>query len=201
LHLPDHLDRAARPVRDDHHVGQQALEGRISIGDLIRFGTPAWAIVLRSAVIYLALLAAFRLFGKREVGQFTVYDLVLVLLVANAVQPAMTGPDTSLLGGLLIIAVLVLLNYGIGRLDRYRFFHRLLVPQPAVIISEGRYLKRAMSREGVDQELCDTAIREHGLNDVSDVQLGVLEPDGTISIVPKDSRTVRTRRRVRYRHH
>ena len=126
---------------------------------------------------------------------------MLVLLVANAVQPAMTGPDTSLLGGLLIIAVLVLLNYGIGRLDRYRFFHRLLVPQPAVIISEGRYLKRAMSREGVDQELCDTAIREHGLNDVSDVQLGVLEPDGTISIVPKDSRTVRTRRRVRYRHH
>jgi uncharacterized membrane protein YcaP (DUF421 family) len=71
---------------------------------------PAWELIVRSALIYLALVAALRLFGKREVGQFTLVDLVLILLVANAVQPAMTGPDTSLSGGLLIILTLVILN-------------------------------------------------------------------------------------------
>ena len=70
---------------------------------LFHFGVPFWQLIVRSAVIYLVLLAALRLFGKREVGQFTLYDLVLILLVANAVQPAMTGPDASLGGGMIII--------------------------------------------------------------------------------------------------
>jgi uncharacterized membrane protein YcaP (DUF421 family) len=68
-----------------------------------------------------------------------------------------------------------------------------------VIVSEGKYLKNAMRREGVDRDECDSAIREHGLDSVAAVRLAVLEPDGSISIVPKDSGTVRTRRRVRYR--
>src|SRR5205814_2152969 len=83
------------------------------------------------------LLTRRRIFGKREVGQFTLYDLVLILLVANAVQPAMTGPDYSLGGGLIIIGVLVLFNAGIARLDRYRVFHRLLIPPARIIIENG----------------------------------------------------------------
>jgi uncharacterized membrane protein YcaP (DUF421 family) len=166
---------------------------------MFTFGIPPWELVVRSVAIYLGLLVALRLFGKREVGQFTLYDLVLVLLVANAVQPAMTGPDSSLAGGLVIVASLVLLNFAIGRLDRFGLFHRLLVPQPTVIIQDGRYLRDRLRREGVDPDECDTAIREHGLSDVSEVQLGVLEPDGTISIVGKDVRVEHTRRRVRYR--
>jgi len=89
---------------------------------MLNFGVPPWELVIRAVVIYAALLGALRLFGKREVGQFTLYDLVLVLLVANAVQPAMTGPDSSLAGGLVIIATLILLNFAIGRLDRFRIF-------------------------------------------------------------------------------
>ncbi|MGH7904268.1 MAG: DUF421 domain-containing protein [Candidatus Dormibacteraceae bacterium] len=169
--------------------------------DLFHFGVPAWQLVVRSAVIYVALLAMLRIFGKREVGQFTLYDLVLVLLVANAVQPAMTGPDSSLGGGLVIIGALVGLNFVIARLDRYRLFHRLLVPQPTVIIRDGHYLEVVMRREGVDQEQCEMAIREHGMESVKDVQLAVLEPDGTISVVPTGSKTIRTRRRVRYVRH
>lgn len=168
---------------------------------LFTFSIPAWQLVVRSLVIYLVFLTAFRVFGKREVGQFTLYDLVLVLLVANAVQPAMTGPDSSLGGGLIIIGVLVLLNFVLGRLDRYRFFHRMLAPSPRVIIRDGHYLAGPMRREGVDREQADMAIREHGLADVGGVQLGVLESDGTISIVPADARTIRTRRRVRYVKH
>ncbi len=78
------------------------------------FVVPPWELAFRAALIYIALVVALRVFGKREVGQFTLFDLVLVLLVANAVQPAMTGPDTSLGGGLVIIATLLLVNRGVA---------------------------------------------------------------------------------------
>lgn len=168
---------------------------------LFSFGVPPWELVVRCVVIYVGLLVMMRVFGKREVGQFTLYDLVLVLLVANAVQPAMTGPDSSLGGGLLIIGVLVLLNFSVARLDRYHFFHRLLAPHPAVIIRDGHYVVDAMRREGVDVEQCEMAIREHGIESVADVSLAVLEPDGTISVVPTGSRVMRGRRTVRYVRH
>jgi uncharacterized membrane protein YcaP (DUF421 family) len=167
--------------------------------DLIKLGVPAWDLVLRSIVVYVGLLLALRLFGKREVGQFTVYDLVFILLVANAVQPAMTGPDTSLLGGLLIIATLVLVNFVVGRLNAFMWFQRFFSAEPTIIISHGSYLDSALRREGVNREEADTAIREHGLDSVKDVKLGVLEPDGTISIVPVDGNISRTKRRVRFR--
>ncbi len=166
--------------------------------EIFSFSVPPWELVIRSVAIYAALLAALRIFGKREVGQFTLYDLVLVLLVANAVQPAMTGPDSSLGGGLVIIATLILLNFAIGRLDRYRIFHRLFQPQPTLIIKDGQFLTDRLRREGVAKDDCEMAIREHGLADVSEVRLGVLEADGTISIVGKESEVHRTKRRVRY---
>lgn len=168
---------------------------------MLNFGIPPWELVIRAVVIYVALLGALRLFGKREVGQFTLYDLVLVLLVANAVQPAMTGPDSSLAGGLVIIATLILLNFAIGRLDRFRLFHRLFQPQPTLIIKDGHYLSDRLRREGVDVDEVEMAIREHGLADVSEVRMGVLEADGTISIVGKDAVIHRTKRRVRYVRH
>ena len=166
---------------------------------MLHLGVPAWELVARSVAIYAVLLLALRLFGKREVGQFTLYDLVLVLLVANAVQPAMTGPDTSLLGGLVIIATLVVVNFAVGRLDAVPFFHRIFTPAPTLVIRDGRYLEDRMRREGIAREELEMAIREHGLEDVSSVALGVLEPDGSVSIVGKDAVT-RTRRRLRRRY-
>lgn len=147
------------------------------------------------------MLLAFRLSGKREIGQFTIFDLVLVLLVANAVQPAMTGPDSSLLGGLIIIATLVGINFGVARLDRIERFHFLFMSEPKVIIKDGKFLEKAMSSQGVDTEEVEMAIREHGLKAVTEVDLGVLEADGSISIIGKDTKTqTRTRRRVRRRY-
>ena len=160
------------------------------MGDLFRFGLPPWQLALRSVLIYAVLLVALRLTGKRQVGQFTLYDLVLILLVANAVQPAMTGPDTSLGGGLVIIAALVATNLLLGWLDsRHRGFNRILEGEPSVIIKDGAYLRPAMAREGLTEEEVETAIREHGLESVESVKIGVLEPDGTISIVPLDAST------------
>jgi uncharacterized membrane protein YcaP (DUF421 family) len=150
--------------------------------------------VIRAVVIYVALLVALRLFGKREVGQFTLYDLVFILLVANALQPAITGPDTS------VVVALVGTNYLVGKLDNMPRFHQLFSPAPAVIVKDGKFLTDVMKREGVDQGEVDMSMREHGITDMKDVQLAVLEADGTISIVPTTVMVQRTKHRIRYHH-
>lgn len=151
-------------------------------------------------MIYAGLLLALRLFGKREVGQFTLYDLVFILLVANALQPAITGPDTSITGGVVLVVALVGTNYLVGKLDNLPRFHRLFTPAPAVIVRDGKYLPQVMKREGVDQAEVEMSMREHGILDLKDVQMGVLEPDGTISIVPTGVAMTRTKHRIRYHH-
>ena len=156
--------------------------------------------MLRSVLTYAALLVALRLFGKREVGQFTLYDLVFVLLVANALQPAMTGPDTSLTGGFVLIIALVGTNYLVGKFDRMPRFHRLFTPPPAIIVRDGQFLQDVMKKEGVDEPEVEMSMREHGITDMKDVQLAVLEPDGTISIVPTGVAMTRTKHRIRYHH-
>ncbi|HLH23098.1 MAG TPA: YetF domain-containing protein [Chloroflexota bacterium] len=170
--------------------------------DLLTLAVPVWNLALRCVVIYGALLVGLRLTGKRELGQFTVFDLVLVLLVANAVQPAMTGPDSSLVGGLVIIVVLLAVNALVGQLRlRSPRLNALLRGHPAVLVEDGHWLDAALRHEGVDREDVLMAIREHGVDSVEDVKLAVLELDGTVSVVPKDSPTIRTRRRVRYARH
>ena len=156
-----------------------------------------WELVARSVVIYAAFVVALRVLGKRQLGQLAIHDLVFLLLVSNALQPAMTGPDASLIGGIIIILTLGLLNLLVGRMEMLSFFHRLLLPEPTVVIQDGRYLEDALRREQVDRDLVDASIREHGLADVREVRLGVLEIDGTISVVPTGSPTYRSRHRVR----
>lgn len=157
-----------------------------------------WELVARALVVYVALLFALRLFGKREVGQFTLFDLVFILLVANALQPAITGTDSSLSGGLILIATFVVANAIVARLDRLPRFHQLFNPAPSVIIKDGKFVPSVMKREGVTADEVMMAIREHGIDDLKDVQLGVLEEDGTISVVPTGSEVRRSRRKVRF---
>lgn len=161
---------------------------------------PAWQLVVRSAVIYLVLLIGLRVFGKREVGQFTLFDLVLVLLVANAVQPAMTGPDSSLTGGLIIMGTLFALNLGVARMrSRSTFLRRLTEGSATVIGRDGQWLPDALRREGLQSDDCLMALREHGVADIADTVLVVLETDGTISVVPGGAEVRKGRRPVRPR--
>jgi uncharacterized membrane protein YcaP (DUF421 family) len=161
-------------------------------------------LVLRVALVYVAFLVALRMSGKRELGQFTIFDLALVLLAANALQPAMTGPDASLPGAAIIIATIFVLNRTVA-LARHRvpFLRRLLEFPATVVGRDGRWLEKALDGEDLDQEDLDAALREHGLESVEQMKLAVLEPDGSISIVPQDGDsaiTIRARRR-RYRRH
>ena len=161
-------------------------------------GIPVWQLVLRAVLIYVALLVALRVFGKREIGQFTLYDLVFILLVANALQPSITGLDTSLGGGFIVVTVLVGTNFLVGKLDTLPRFHRLFTPAPAVVVRNGECIRDVMRREGVEQDEIEMAMREHGIGELKEVQLAVLEADGTISIVPKDAPIHRSRHRIRY---
>jgi uncharacterized membrane protein YcaP (DUF421 family) len=161
-------------------------------------GATALDIVLRTAAVYLALLIGLRLTGKRELGQMTVFDLVVVLLLANAVQNAMVGPDTSLWGGLIAAAVLLLLNRAVATLRlQHGAWGRFLEGTPTVLVQEGQFLDPALRKEGIEREQVLMAMREHGVADIDEVQLAVLENDGSISVVPKSSRMIRTRKHVR----
>jgi len=170
--------------------------------DYLKLAVPAWEIALRCAAIYLVLLLGLRLFGKREVGQFTLFDLVFVLLVANAVQPSMTGPDTSLTGGLLIIIVLIGLNFVVSWLRvNSPAFNRLVEPRSAVVARDGKWDAAQLKRQGITDEDCGAALREHGVSSVAETTLVVLEADGSLSVVPKDHRIMRRRRHVRFIRH
>ncbi len=165
-------------------------------------GTPPLELVIRSAVIYILFFGALRLFGKREVGQFTLFDLALVLLVANAVQPAITGPDQSLTGGFIVIATIFIMNRGVALLRvRSSLVRRVLDVEPTTIGRDGAWLTDEMERQGVDAADVEEALREHGIATVEEMKLATLEQDGSISIVGVDGKgnAATKRRRRRYR--
>jgi uncharacterized membrane protein YcaP (DUF421 family) len=166
----------------------------------LQLGVPWWELALRAIVIYVAFFIGLRIFGKREIGQFTVFDLVLILLIANALQPAMTGPDTSLTGGLILIATLLLINRVLALVRRrLPVLDSLINPEPTVIARDGRWVERGFEKEDLSLEDAQMALREHGVEKVDDVRLAVLEEDGSISVVPKDQAIVHRRRRVRFK--
>jgi uncharacterized membrane protein YcaP (DUF421 family) len=165
-------------------------------------GTSVPELVLRAAIIYVFFFAALRLFGKREIGQFTIFDLALVLLAANALQPAITGPDNSLLGGLIVIVTIFSLNRGVAALRvRSALVRRLLDFGPTVIGRDGAWLLPELVRQGLDLVDVEAALREHGIDEVAQMKLATLEADGSISIVATDAAdtTSARRRRRRYR--
>ena len=166
-----------------------------------QLGTPPLELILRTVIVYVAFILALRVFGKREVGQFTLFDLALVLLAANALQPAITGPDNSITGGVIIVSTMFALNLGVSRLrERVPLVRRILEPQPTVLARDGAWIPAAVEREGLDDTDLEAALREHGIARVEDVSLAVLEDDGSISLVPVDGvPAVRRRRRMRYR--
>src|SRR5438445_38911 len=106
--------------------------------------------VLRSVVVYLFMLAAFRFTGKRQVGQLTPFDLVLLLIISNVVQNAIIGPDNSLGGGLLGAVVILALNYAIVEVTfRSRRLRHLLEAQPTLLVHNGRILQKNLNRERI----------------------------------------------------
>jgi uncharacterized membrane protein YcaP (DUF421 family) len=158
-------------------------------------------LMVRTALVYVVFVLALRLFGKRELGQLTTFDLALVLLAANALQPAITGPDASIQGAVVILATIFILNrfVSIAR-RRSPLVRRILELPPRTIGQDGKWFPEALAREGLDDDDLAAALREHGLESPAEMRLAVLEQDGTLSIVPTDGGTIHVhQRRRRYR--
>ncbi len=164
-------------------------------------GSVLLTIALRTAVIYALVLIGVRLSGKREVGQMTPFDLTLLLLLSNSVQNAMTGPDNSLLGGVVAAATLLLLNYVLADVSGVnRRFRKFIQGQPSLLIHDGQIIEAHMAKEHVSMDELQRALREHGIADYHHVALGVLEVDGSISLlkyeeIKPDANTHLVRRR------
>lgn len=163
-------------------------------------GTVLGGIVIRTLAVYVALLLGLRLAGKRELGQMSPFDLVVILLLANAVQNAMVGPDTSLTGGIVAAAALLAVNWVVGRLRlRFGWFEREIRGSATLLVNDGHFVEDHMRHEGLDADDIYMAMREHGVDELDQVKAAILEVDGTISIVPEQAVVHRTRRRVRGR--
>ncbi|MBI1806909.1 MAG: DUF421 domain-containing protein [Ignavibacteria bacterium] len=144
-------------------------------------------IVLRSAIVYIVVLVGLRLGGKRHLAQLSVVDLVLILLISNAVQNAMVGNDSSLVGGIVAAVTLFIVNYGVSFLFyRFQKFDRIFEGSPTLLVHDGKVVPEHLSRERITDEELERAIREHGIGRIEDVKNAVMELDGTISVIPRE---------------
>jgi len=162
-----------------------ALMGSIS-KDLFHLQVPWEEKVIRAAVVYAFLLLALRLFGRRELGQFTAFDLVVLLTLSNILQNAMIGNDSSLLGGLVGATVLLTANLGLAyAVFRSRAFQRFFTGEPRILVRDGVVQKQALAAQRLTEQDLLAAVHNQGLEDFSRVHLAISEPNGTISVIPK----------------
>lgn len=155
---------------------------------LFDLAMPWWEFVLRAAAVYLVLLVLIRLSGKRTMGQFTPFDMLLIVLLGNAVQNSLLGTDSSLGGGLLLAATLIAFNWGIAFLtSRSQRAERLVEGVPVVLARDGRLFRGVLRRELVSEDDFNEALRQNGQMTLEDVRIALLETNGSISVVPRDS--------------
>ena len=144
-------------------------------------------IIVRSAAVYLFMLVALRIFGKKELSQLNTADVILILLISNSVQSAMVGSDSSLYGGLAAATVLFIINYILKRLMfKYKRLSDFLQEKPEILIHNGTLEFKTLSKLNITSDELREAMREHGVENFKDVKLAMLEIDGNISIISGD---------------
>ena len=145
-----------------------------------------WELVLRSAIVYSALIVILRVTGKRQVGQLAPFDLVLLLVLSNAVQNSMNGGDNSLIGGLISAVTLVSLNYVVGYATfKSKRIESLIEGRPLLIIHNGHVLKDVLAHAMVTHHELDAALRQNGHACIDEVQSAVLENNGAITVLSR----------------
>lgn len=153
-------------------------------------------IILSSICVYIFIIVAIRLFGKKELAQLSVFDLVFILLISNAVQNAMVGTDSSLTGGIVAALSLFIVNY-IFKLIIYRFpkTGKMIQGHATLLIYKGHVNDYNLKKAKISSEELMEAIREHGAVTIKDVDLAVLEVDGNISILSHEFQVKTSRKR------
>lgn len=140
--------------------------------------------LLRSVAVYTFLLVAFRLCGKRQLGQLSAFDLVVLLIISNVVQNAVIGNDNSLGGGLLGATTILLLNLLVAYVSfRFRRADRVIEHSPTVLVRHGRILRDNLRRERLGPRDLRAALRHHGVISIRDIRYAFLEEDGHVSVI------------------
>ena len=153
---------------------------------MLTISVPWWELVFRAAVIYVFLLLLLRITGKRQVGQLAPFDLVLLLVLSNAVQNSMNAGDNSLIGGMLAAGTLVTLNYLVARATHSsKKVEALIEGRPEVLIHNGKLYGKAMTEARLTQHELNAALRQAGCAGIDDVHCAVLENNGQISVVSR----------------
>ena len=141
-------------------------------------------IVLRSISVYFFMLIALRIFGKKELSQLNTADIILILLISNAVQNAMVGTNTSLVGGIIAAFALFCINFIFKKVMlKSSFIKNLVQDKPEILIHNGKTEYKTLARLGITSDELEEAIREHGVENYNQVRLAIFEIDGNISII------------------
>ena len=153
-------------------------------------------IIGSTLAVYLFIVIAIRLFGKKELAQLAVIDLVFILLISNAVQNAMVGPDATLSGGLVAASTLFLVNYLLKYLQfRFPRFGKVIQGDATMLVYRGKILESHLKKAKITEDELMEAVREHGVASVKDVDLAIMEVDGSISIISDKYQRKTTKKR------
>lgn len=148
---------------------------------------PIGELLLRATVVYFALLLLVRISGKRTVGQFTPFDLVVVMLISEASQNALVDGDASISGALIVVATLIGLNWLLGFASaRSRRIDRLVEGSPVLVARDGRIFADALARQNVSLGDFREAMRSHGVPREEDIRFAFLETNGEITVVSRE---------------
>jgi uncharacterized membrane protein YcaP (DUF421 family) len=149
-------------------------------------GVAWWELIVRSIVVYVFMIAILRISGKRQVGQLAPFDLVLLLVLSNAVQNSMNGGDNSLIGGLISATTLIALNYVVGTATfRSKKLAALIEGRPEILIHNGKLYEDVLTRAQLTRHELNAALRQNGCTCVEEVHTAVLENNGQISVTAK----------------
>jgi uncharacterized membrane protein YcaP (DUF421 family) len=177
------------------HATPRPPRSRISIVseggiyDMWIMAVPWWELIVRAGVVYAALLLLLRLTGKRQIGQLSPFDLVLLLVLSNAVQNSMNAGDSSLVGGLISAATLVGLNFLMGFATfRSKRLEAVIEGRPEVLIHNGRLFKDVMARAQLTHHELSAALRQAGCASIEEVHSAILENNGSISVLRRDEK-------------
>lgn len=149
-------------------------------------GSDLVGVVLRTAIVYVCLVLGFRFLGKREAGQLSTLDLVVLLVISNAVQNAMVGENTSLIGGLVAAGVILVLDLALhAAADRWGPLRNALDGEPTILVDHGRILYENLRHEGISDRELAVALRQNQLLSAEEALYVFLETNGQISVIPR----------------
>lgn len=147
---------------------------------------PWWEFILRAGAVYLVVLLMVRITGKRTVGQFTPFDLIVVVLLGESVGESMVGGDHSLVGGLILAATLLGLNWLVGFISAHSpKFDEIIEGRPVLVARDGELFHDVLLKQSLNVRDFEDAMRQANCNDLSKVELAMLETSGHITVVTK----------------